>query len=155
MRHRSGHNVFGQIQGSLGTTVCTSQETFVLMPSNVSYYEAATVPTVFITAKLAIDFCTEIYPEGSRLCIHSASGKVSSRYPCRVKEPRVHQKCWSSPDVRSRNRRTWIGPHAIGKQSGNGSCWNKWVSEKTMDRSAARSNLHRFFSKFIVLRKCC
>ena len=71
--HRVGDAVFGQGTGCLGTAVLVDARTVVPMPPNVSFTEAATVPTVFLTAYDCLCDVAKIGPTDCIL-IHAATG---------------------------------------------------------------------------------
>lgn len=70
-----GDAVFGLAAGSLGSHVVTSSKTVVPMPASVSFEEAATMPTVFITVETALNSIAAVRP-GQRVLLHAAAGGV-------------------------------------------------------------------------------
>ena len=70
-----GQPVFGLAEGSLGSVVTASAETLVAMPEHLSFEAAASMPTVFITAQLALQGCAAVLPQ-DRVLVHGAAGGV-------------------------------------------------------------------------------
>ena len=70
-----GQSVFGLAVGSLGSAVVCAADTLVVMPSSISYEEAASMPTVFITAHKALADVTAVQP-GESVLVHAAAGGV-------------------------------------------------------------------------------
>lgn len=70
-----GERVFGLSSGSLGTYTLTSDLNVVLIPTNITFEEAATIPTVFITVDMALNSVTTVR-ESDRVLIHAATGGV-------------------------------------------------------------------------------
>ena len=70
-----GTAVFGLAVGSLGTLVHASAQTLVAMPGCLSFEEAASMPTVFITAQQAFAQAAALQP-GQRVLLHGAAGGV-------------------------------------------------------------------------------
>ena len=66
--------MFGQASGCLGSHVVCSQATVVAMPSNVSFEEAATMPTVFITADIAFRHAISLQQK-KKVLVHAAAGQ--------------------------------------------------------------------------------
>jgi hypothetical protein len=61
--------------GALGTAVTCPEQTVVAMPPCLSYEAASSMPTVFITAQLAMGAVTGVQP-GERVLVHAAAGGV-------------------------------------------------------------------------------
>ena len=72
---RPGEAVFGLAVGSLGTMVHCSPDTLVAMPACLSFEEAASMPTVFITAQLVFRSATDVQA-GESVLVHAAAGGV-------------------------------------------------------------------------------
>ena len=70
-----GMAVFGLAGGSLGSHVQASAQTLVLMPASLSFEQAATTPTVFLTVDTAFNAAAACRP-GDRVLIHAAAGGV-------------------------------------------------------------------------------
>lgn len=70
-----GQAVFGLAAGSLGSHVIASTKTMVPMPTNVSFTEAATMPTVFVTVDSALQRAASL-SSGDRVLVHAAAGGV-------------------------------------------------------------------------------
>jgi NADPH:quinone reductase-like Zn-dependent oxidoreductase len=70
-----GDSVFGLAAGSLGSHVIASAQTLVPMPASVSFEEAATMPTVFITVDTALKRLAAI-TSTDRVLVHAAAGGV-------------------------------------------------------------------------------
>ena len=70
-----GDEVFGLAHGCLGTVVVSPAATLATLPPNLSFTEAATVPTVFITVETALHQAAELQP-GERVLVHAAAGGV-------------------------------------------------------------------------------
>lgn len=70
-----GDAVFGLAAGSLGSHVIASSKTVVPMPPSVTFEEAATMPTVFITVDTALHRIAALAP-GHRVLVHAAAGGV-------------------------------------------------------------------------------
>lgn len=72
---RIGDNVFGFAHGCLGSLVTAQSRALVHMPQNLSFHEAATTPTVFVTVMLAFTTAAKA-KSGDRILIHAATGGV-------------------------------------------------------------------------------
>ena len=70
---RVGDAVFGQGTGCLGTAVLVDARTVVPMPPNVTFTQAATVPTVFLTAYDCLFDVAEI-GNADHVLVHAATG---------------------------------------------------------------------------------
>eukprot|EP00883_Tetradesmus_obliquus_P011533 jgi/Sobl393_1/4315/SZX67650.1 len=70
-----GQPVMGLAVGSLGSTAQCSAYTVTAMPPCLSYEAASSMPTVFITAQLAMGAVTGVQP-GERVLVHAAAGGV-------------------------------------------------------------------------------
>ena len=70
-----GDAVFGLAGGSLGSHVFTDARTLIQMPSNLTFEEAATTPTVCITVDSAFRHSAAVRP-GDRVLVHAAAGGV-------------------------------------------------------------------------------
>ncbi len=65
--------MFGQVAGSLGSHVVTDSRLVVAMPPHVTFEQAATMPTVFMTADMA--FCHAMsVTSGTHALIHATAG---------------------------------------------------------------------------------
>ncbi|MFK7874841.1 MAG: SDR family NAD(P)-dependent oxidoreductase [Paracoccaceae bacterium] len=72
---KPGDRVMAFASSCFGTHVTTAAKSVAKMPSNMSYSEAATVPTVFLTAWYGLDYLARI-EEGETILIHGAAGGV-------------------------------------------------------------------------------
>ena len=70
-----GQPVFGLAAGSLGSHVHASAKTIALMPANLTFEAAATMPTVFITVDTALNQLAAAGPT-DRVLVHAAAGGV-------------------------------------------------------------------------------
>ena len=70
-----GTSVFGLASGCLGTLVHCAASTLVPMPSHLSFEQAATMPTVFMTAHMAFSSSSRV-KAGERVMVHAAAGGV-------------------------------------------------------------------------------
>ncbi|GAX72978.1 hypothetical protein CEUSTIGMA_g431.t1, partial [Chlamydomonas eustigma] len=70
-----GTSVFGLAAGCLGTLVHCHPDTMVVMPEQLSFEQAATMPTVFMTAHMAFDKAT-VVQSGHKVLVHAAAGGV-------------------------------------------------------------------------------
>jgi NADPH:quinone reductase-like Zn-dependent oxidoreductase len=68
--------VFGQAAGCLGTAVVCNARSVVPQPPNLTSVEAATVPTVFLTAYACLHDEAKTNSR-SRVLVHAATGMVS------------------------------------------------------------------------------
>ena len=74
---RVGDAVFGQATGCLGTAVLVDARTVVAMPPSLTFVQAATVPTVFLTAQhCLVDVAAVGAPD--RVLVHAATGAPSA-----------------------------------------------------------------------------
>ncbi|BDA51455.1 probable oleandomycin polyketide synthase, modules 5 and 6 [Coccomyxa sp. Obi] len=71
--HRVGDAVFGQAAGCLGSAVLCDARTVVPMPPGLTFAEAATIPTAFLTAYDCLRTTACIGKE-SRVLVHAATG---------------------------------------------------------------------------------
>ena len=72
-----GQRVFGLAVGSLGTAVACAADTMVAAPDCLSFEEAASMPTVFITARAALAQVAGVAPGGGeRVLLSAAAGGV-------------------------------------------------------------------------------
>ncbi len=71
----AGDAVFGLAHGCLGTVVVSPAATLAPMPATLTFNEAATVPTVFITVEMALEKAAGMKP-GERVLVHAAAGGV-------------------------------------------------------------------------------
>ena len=72
---RPGDAVFGIAPGSLGSCVITDSSNIVRMPPQLTFHEAASVPTVMLTAKTAFLEAAHVGPHDTVL-VHAAAGGV-------------------------------------------------------------------------------
>jgi NADPH:quinone reductase-like Zn-dependent oxidoreductase len=72
---KAGDPVFGLAAGSLGSYVHASAKTVVPMPAALTFEQAATMPTVFITVDTALLQLAAITPS-DRVLVHAAAGGV-------------------------------------------------------------------------------
>ena len=72
---RPGDAVFGLAAGSLGSHVHTNAATVACMPDNLTFEDAATTPTVFITVDAALRQAAALLP-GEAVLVHAAAGGV-------------------------------------------------------------------------------
>ncbi len=70
-----GDAAFGLAFGSLGSHVIASAKTLVPMPQGVSFEEASTMPTVFVTVDTALNRLAQV-KRGQRVLLHAAAGGV-------------------------------------------------------------------------------
>ena len=70
-----GTPVFGLASGCLGTLVHCAASTVVPMPAQLSFEQAATMPTVFMTAHTAFSSASMV-KVGERVMVHAAAGGV-------------------------------------------------------------------------------
>ena len=70
-----GMAVFGLAGGSLGSHVQAAARTLVPMPASLSFEQAATTPTVFLTVDTAFNAGTACRPR-DRVLVHAAAGGV-------------------------------------------------------------------------------
>jgi NADPH:quinone reductase-like Zn-dependent oxidoreductase/acyl carrier protein len=70
-----GDAAFGLAFGSLGSHVIASAKTLVPMPQDVSFEEASTMPTVFVTVDTALNRLAQVR-QGQRVLLHAAAGGV-------------------------------------------------------------------------------
>ena len=74
---RVGDKIFGQGTGCLGTAVVVNARTVVAMPPSLTFAQAATVPTVFLTAQHCLVDAAAI-GASDRVLVHAATGARSS-----------------------------------------------------------------------------
>lgn len=72
---RAGDQVMGFAPSCFSSRVLTQASAVAAVPSGWSCAEAATVPTVFVTAWYALDYLARLQP-GERVLIHGAAGGV-------------------------------------------------------------------------------
>ncbi len=72
-----GDEVFGTCEGACAEFVCTSQDTLAHKPSNLSFEEAAAVPTSGLAALHALRDVAKLRP-GQQVLINGASGGVGT-----------------------------------------------------------------------------
>ena len=72
---KAGDSVFGLAAGSLGSHVVVSSEIMVPMPATLSFEEASTTPTVFLTVDAALRQASSV-GAGERVLVHAAAGGV-------------------------------------------------------------------------------
>ena len=70
---RVGDRVYGQAIGSLGTAVHVDARMVCPWPPALADAEAASVPTVFLTAHACLQLATHVQP-GTRVLVHAATG---------------------------------------------------------------------------------
>ena len=70
-----GQAVFGLASGCLGSHVQVQQPCVVPMPAQLTFTEAASIPTVYITAHTAFRHAVEVQPK-HRVLVHAAAGGV-------------------------------------------------------------------------------
>ena len=68
--------MFGQATGCLGTAVVADAKTLVPVPPQMTLEQAATVPTVFLTADACLRQSCGLQP-GQRVLVHAATGALS------------------------------------------------------------------------------
>jgi len=71
----AGDAVFGLAHGCLGTAVSGPAAMLVPMPSNISFIEASTIPTVFTTVHIALKVASNL-KHGENVLIHASAGGV-------------------------------------------------------------------------------
>ena len=69
----AGQRVFGQVAGSLASHVLADSRTVVAMPPHVTFEQASTMPTVFMTADMAFIHAMKV-SQGESCLIHAAAG---------------------------------------------------------------------------------
>ena len=81
----AGQRVFGQVGGSLGSHVLAAGDLLVPVPPEVTLEQAATMPTVFMTAHLALHHAMPLQTKNN-LLIHAAAGGLafSSLHLCQL-----------------------------------------------------------------------
>ena len=67
--------IAAQVVGSLGQFITLSTDFVVHKPETMSFAEAATIPTTFLTAYYGLVHCAQLKP-GDRILIHAAAGGV-------------------------------------------------------------------------------
>lgn len=72
---KPGDRVVAFASSCFGTHVTTAAKSVALMPENMSFSEAATIPTVFLTAWYGLDYLARL-EEGETILIHGAAGGV-------------------------------------------------------------------------------
>jgi len=72
---KPGDRVVAFASSCFGTHVTTAAKSVALMPDNMSFSEAATIPTVFLTAWYGLDYLARL-EEGETILIHGAAGGV-------------------------------------------------------------------------------
>ncbi|KAL0047579.1 hypothetical protein WJX82_006984 [Trebouxia sp. C0006] len=70
-----GHHVFGQVAGSLGSHVVSDSRLVVAIPPHITFEQASTMPTVFMTADMAFGHAMSVAP-GTHTLIHATAGGV-------------------------------------------------------------------------------
>ena len=71
-----GEAVYGQVMGGMASHVIADARTVVAQPPNISAVEAATIPTIFLTAYECLMEAAGIR-KGMRVLVHAATGKTS------------------------------------------------------------------------------
>ena len=72
---RVGERVFGLVRGAFGPLALGDSRQLRAIPKGLSFAEAATIPTVFMTVLYALDDLANVKP-GERLLVHAAAGGV-------------------------------------------------------------------------------
>ena len=67
--------IAAQTEGSLGSHVSVSAKFVIIKPPQLSFVEAATIPTTFLTAYYGLNYLADIKP-GDKILIHAAAGGV-------------------------------------------------------------------------------
>lgn len=75
----AGQAVFGQVAGSLASHVLADSSLLVPMPLTITFEQASTMPTVFMTADLAFNHAMHVAP-GTHALVHAAAGNTMSFY---------------------------------------------------------------------------
>lgn len=70
--------MFGQAAGCLGSAVLCDARTVVGMPPGLTFAEAATIPTAFLTAYDCLRATARI-SKHSRVLVHAATGALNTR----------------------------------------------------------------------------
>ena len=91
----AGQNVFGQVAGSLASHVLADSSLIVAMPPTITFEQAATMPTVFMTADMAFNHAMDVAP-GTHTLLHAAAGKLPA-CNCDLLPQRV-QSLWYGND---------------------------------------------------------
>ena len=73
----AGQRVFGQVAGSLASHVLADSSLLVAMPPTVTFEQAATMPTVFMTADMAFHHAMSMV-SGTCTLLHAAAGTHSA-----------------------------------------------------------------------------
>lgn len=73
--------MFGQVGGSLGSHVLAVMDLLVPVPPEVTLEQAATMPTVFMTAHLALHHAVHLQTSENVL-IHAAAGGLTVSKTC-------------------------------------------------------------------------
>ncbi|MDF1813955.1 MAG: NAD(P)-dependent alcohol dehydrogenase [Verrucomicrobiales bacterium] len=76
-RFQPGDEVYGTTHGTCAEFVCASEETLALKPANLTFEQAATVPTSGLAALHALRDVAQVRP-GTIVLINGASGGVGS-----------------------------------------------------------------------------
>ncbi|DBA84018.1 TPA: hypothetical protein ACH3X1_006502 [Trebouxia sp. C0004] len=87
-----GQRVFGQVAGSLGSHVVTDSRLVVAMPPHATFEQAATMPTVFMTADMAFTHAMSVAP-GTHALIHATAACVACSFARFLK-----YSCCKQPD---------------------------------------------------------
>ena len=65
--------MFGQVAGSLGSHVVSDSRLVVALPPHITFEQASTMPTVFMTADMAFSHAMTVAP-GTHTLIHATAG---------------------------------------------------------------------------------
>jgi NADPH:quinone reductase-like Zn-dependent oxidoreductase len=76
-RFQPGDEVFGSISGGCAEYACAGEDKFALKPTNLTFEQAATLPTAALTALKGLCNMREVQP-GQKVLINGASGGVGT-----------------------------------------------------------------------------
>jgi NADPH:quinone reductase-like Zn-dependent oxidoreductase len=76
-RFKPGDEVFGAISGGCAEYACAGEDKFALKPTNLTFEQAAAVPTAAFTALQGLGNMREVQP-GQKVLINGASGGVGT-----------------------------------------------------------------------------
>ena len=69
--------MFGQVAGSLASHVVADSHLLVPLPLFVTFEQAATMPTVFMTADMAFNHAMDVMP-GTHALVHATAGMLAN-----------------------------------------------------------------------------
>lgn len=74
-RFKIGDAVFGFAQGSFASRVNTNENLITIKPDHLTFAEAASIPTIFLTVFYALNHLAKL-KSGEKILIHSAAGGI-------------------------------------------------------------------------------